>query len=91
MAFKLSKLTVNEVTISGSSARVTVKGKTDIVAEYVPEATKMVKVTNETGANMIAVKITLSLTSISISDGASVEIPFDAAMGDIEIKLKPAA
>lgn len=75
----------------GPSSSVTVNGKTDIVAVYVQEVVKMVKVTNETGANMVAVKITLTLTSIPISDGASVDIPFDPAAGDVEIKLKPAA
>lgn len=90
MVARFLHFTVNGVVTAGPSARITVNGKTDIVAYYIEEKPKMVKVTNETGANMIAVKITLTQTTIPISNGVSVDIPFDPAAGDVEIKLKPA-
>ena len=87
--YKFKQFTVNGVPLTGPSAEITINGETTIIAQYLEEVVKMVKLTNQTGAAVIAVKITITQTSYSIANGASLDIPFDPTK-DLEIQIKSA-
>ena len=88
--YSFSQFTVNGAPVAGPSAKITINGKTTISAIYIEEVVKVVKITNQTGAAVIAVKITITQTSYPIANGASQDIPFDPTK-DAEIQIKPAA
>ncbi len=89
MSYRLQYLEVDGE-VKPNPAQIVANTNVEVVAHY--EVTdKMVKVTNQTGSNMIAVKITMKQTEIPLSNGQSVDIPFDPSQGDVEIILTPSS
>ena len=88
MKYVLDKLKIDGVQVQ-NPITLTVDRNLNVIGEYKQLLVKMVKIVNQTGQTIKAVKITYIETPLTILDGTSAEIPFDPAQGDVEIQIKP--